>query len=98
VTVSGGAQGLGHEIHAGATRIDPPAPRRRTSSLSLEQRRHVRFVLAVVDLLAARDGFDPASLVDQRTGTPLGPALSRMRDALEASDTEPGPESQRPAG
>jgi hypothetical protein len=43
------------------------------------------FVLEVVDLLAARYGFDPASLVSPRTGVPLGPELARMRAALEAN-------------
>jgi hypothetical protein len=43
------------------------------------------FVLEVVDLLAARYGFDPATLVSPRTGVPLGPELARMRAALEAS-------------
>jgi hypothetical protein len=40
-------------------------------------------VLELVDLLAARYGFDPAALVSPRTGIPLGPELARMRKAVE---------------
>jgi hypothetical protein len=58
------------------------------------QRLHVRFVLDFVDFLAARDGFDPAELRDPSTGDPLGPLLTRLRAALEASldsDLDPEP-------
>ena len=55
------------------------------ATLAPEHRAQVTFVLEVVDLLAARYGFDPASLVNPRTGAPLGPELTRMRKALESS-------------
>ena len=95
MNVSGGAEGVGHEIHAVATRIEARAPRRRTAALSPEQCRYVRFTLDLVDLLAGRCGFDPADLVSPRTGAPLGPALGRMREALEASQVESGRENPR---
>jgi hypothetical protein len=56
--------------------------------LTPDERAAVRLVIELVDLLAARHGFDPAELVSARTGRPLGPALARMRDALrESSDS-----------
>ena len=51
--------------------------------LSGDQRRQVRFVLEVVDLLAERYGFDPGQLTNGRTGEPLASALARMRDAVD---------------
>lgn len=51
--------------------------------LSGDQRRQVRFVLEVVDLLAQRYGFDPAQLANVRTGESLAAALARMRDAVD---------------
>lgn len=51
--------------------------------LSGDQRRQVRFVLEVVDLLAHRYGFDPAQLANVRTGESLAAALARMRDAVD---------------
>lgn len=56
--------------------------------LSPEQCHHVRFVLELVDRLAARHGFDPAMLTDARTGDSLGPVLQRMRQALADSDAK----------
>ena len=50
--------------------------------LSGDQRRQVRFVLEVVDLLAERYGFDPAQLANVRTGESLAAALERMRSAV----------------
>jgi hypothetical protein len=56
--------------------------------LTPDERAAVRLVIELVDLLAARHGFDPAELVSARTGRPLGPALSRMREAVrEGSDS-----------
>jgi hypothetical protein len=43
--------------------------------LSGDQRRQVRFVLEVVDLLAEHYGFDPRQLINGRTGELLAPAL-----------------------
>jgi hypothetical protein len=51
--------------------------------LSGDQRRQVRFVLEVVDLLAQLYGFDPAQLANVRTGESLAAALARMRDAVD---------------
>jgi hypothetical protein len=51
--------------------------------LSGDQRRQVRFVPEVVDLLAERYGFDPGQLINGRTGEPLASALARMRDAVD---------------
>jgi hypothetical protein len=59
--------------------------------LTPDERAAVRLVIELVDLLAARHGFDPAELVNPRTGKPLGPALGRMRDALREPDTRPEP-------
>ena len=52
--------------------------------LSGDQRRQVRFVLEVVDLLAERYRFDPAQLANVRTGESLAAALERMRSAVDA--------------
>jgi hypothetical protein len=65
--------------------VDAPPAEPRLATLAPEHRLHVSFVLEVVDLLAARYGFDPATLVSPRTGAPLGPELTRMRQALAAS-------------
>ena len=46
----------------------------------------LRFVIELVDMLAARHGFDPAELRSSRTGAPLGPALERLREALRSAD------------
>jgi len=56
--------------------------------LSPEQCQYVRFVLELVDQLAARHGFDPAALTDARTGDSLAPVIARMRKALADSDAE----------
>jgi hypothetical protein len=66
------------QVGAGA-----PAPEETPPALAPEHRRQVLFVLELVDLLAARYGFDPAALVSPRTGIPLGPELARMRKAVE---------------
>lgn len=42
--------------------------------LTSEQCAHVRFVLDLVDLLAARHGFDPATLTSSRTGARWSPS------------------------
>jgi hypothetical protein len=57
--------------------------------LSGDQRRQVRFVLEVVDLLAERYGFDPAQLANARTGESLAAALARMRDAVDEGAVGP---------
>jgi hypothetical protein len=59
-----------------------PSDRRR-SPLTAAQRAQIRFVIEIVDRLAAEAGFDPAELRSARTGRPLGPALERMRAELE---------------
>ena len=58
-------------------------------ALTPEERAALRFVIDLVDLLAARHGFDPAQLINPRTGRPLGPTLARMRDALDDDDAPP---------
>jgi hypothetical protein len=87
----GAARGLDDEIRAITAAIDPLSPALRTRPLTSEQCRHVRFVLDLVDLLAEQHGFDPATLTNPRTGAPLGPAIARMRDALEMSEPEAPP-------
>ena len=72
-----------------------PAPA-KTRRLTSEQCHHVRFVLELVDLLAERYGFNPATLINPRTGAPLGPAIARMRDELAVSDP-PAPVGDRAA-
>jgi hypothetical protein len=62
-----------------------PSDRPR-SLLSSAQRAQIRFVLEIVDRLAAERGFDPTELRRARTGMPLGPALERMRAELERAD------------
>ena len=57
-------------------------------ALTPDERAAVRFVIELVDLLAARHGFDPSELVNPRTGRPLGPAIARMREALRDSGGE----------
>jgi hypothetical protein len=66
-------------------RTSPQASGRAPDALTPEYRGPVLFVLDVVDLLAARYGFDPAGLISPRTGRPLGPELARLRNALEPS-------------
>jgi hypothetical protein len=61
-----------------------PLTEHTPSTLALEHRRQVLFVLELVDLLAARYGFDPATLVSPRTGVPLGPELARMLKAVQS--------------
>lgn len=58
----------------------------RGPGLTPDERASVRLVVELVDMLAARHGFDPAELISPRTGTPLGPVLARMRDALRDED------------
>ena len=84
--------GVGDGVHAVATWIESGPCRRAPGPLNPEQCRGVRFVLDVVDLLAARHGFDPATLVNPRTGRSLGPVLARLRSALEASEAQRGHE------
>jgi hypothetical protein len=74
---------------------DAPKTRHRPAPLDPEHRRQVSFVLEVVDLLAARYGFDPATLVSPRTGAPLGPELARMREALQDSPDAPREDGSR---
>jgi hypothetical protein len=59
------------------------------SALTPDERAAVRLVIELVDLLAERHGFDPTELVNPRTGTPLGPVLARMRDAMRNSEQTP---------
>jgi hypothetical protein len=54
--------------------------------LTPDERAAVRLVIELVDLLAERHGFDPAELVNPRTGRALGPALTRMREAVRQGD------------
>jgi hypothetical protein len=89
---SGQVPDLGAEIDAMAMWVEPPSRGSEIPPLSPEQCHQVRLVLDLVGLLAERHGFDPAELVSPRTGAPLGPALARMRDALQASDAECGRE------
>ena len=65
-------------------------------ALTPDERAAVRLVIELVDLLAARHGFDPTELVNPRTGRPLGPALTRMREALRESGSG-GERDGRPA-
>jgi hypothetical protein len=94
---AGAARGLDDEVRAIAAAIDPVPSVVGTQPLTPEQCRHVRFVLDLVDLLAERHGFDPATLTNPRTGAPLGPALVRMRDAVAASEPAPSPGTTIPA-
>ena len=68
--------------------------RGRGPGLTPEERASVRLVVELVDMLAARHGFDPAELISPRTGTPLGPVLARMRDALSEDDPARGASGQ----
>jgi hypothetical protein len=67
-------------------------------ALTPDERAAVRLVIELVDLLAARHGFDPTELVNPRTGRPLGPALTRMREALREGETEGDPPPEPQAG
>ena len=68
----------------------------RGPGLTPEERASVRLVIELVDMLAVRHGFDPAELISPRTGTPLGPVLARMRDALRDDDPARGTSAGRP--
>jgi hypothetical protein len=50
--------------------------------MTKEEYRALRFVLDLVDRLGAEHGFDPAELVNPRTGQPFGAFIERMRTAL----------------
>ncbi len=71
MSVCGAPRGLDDELWAIAAAIDPQPAAREAQPLTPEQCRHVRFVLDLVDLLAERYGFDPATLANPRTGAPL---------------------------
>ena len=70
-------------------------PDRRPPRLTTAQRGQIRFVLEIVDRLAADEGFEPGELRSERTGEPLGPELERMRAELEQyefeADADDGP-------
>jgi hypothetical protein len=69
---------------------------RPRSPLSAEQRAQMRFVLELVDKLAADQGFDPSDLRSPQTGKPLGPALERIRAELESHEREDAGEGPSP--
>jgi hypothetical protein len=47
-----------------------------------EESRAVLFALDLVDRLGAEYGFDPAELVNPRTGRPFGAFIARMRRTM----------------
>jgi hypothetical protein len=75
----------------------PPPDRPDRPPLDAGALARVRFVLELVDLLAERDGFDPAAFVDPRTGEPLGGAMKRMRTALGGEATQSPPAGVDPS-
>ena len=57
----------------------------------------MRFVVDLVDLLSAAQGFAPEELVSPRTGRKLGPLLSSFRQALAATEAPSDTLAARPA-
>jgi len=53
--------------------------------MTKEEYRAVRFALDLVDRVGLEHGFDPAELVNPRTGQPFGAFIERMRSALRAA-------------
>jgi hypothetical protein len=82
MTVSGAPFGRGDELWIIGPALGSLASVTEERRLTTEQRRHVSFVLELVDLLASRHGFDADELVNPRTGEPLGPLLDRLRSAV----------------
>jgi hypothetical protein len=62
--------------------------------MTKEEYRAVRFALDLVDRVGLEHGFDPAELVNPRTGQPFGAFIERMRSALRAAAWTDG--SQEP--
>lgn len=50
--------------------------------MTKEEYRVVRFAIDLVDRLGVEHGFDPAELVNSRTGQPFGPFIERLRRAM----------------
>jgi hypothetical protein len=55
-------------------------------ALTQEEYRALRFALDLVDRLGAEHGFDPAELVNPRTGEPFGACIERMRRRAAGGD------------
>jgi hypothetical protein len=66
--------------------------------LTPAQRTQVRFVLELVDRLAAAENFDINQLRSPSTGKPLGPAIERMRAELERHDEADTSAGAEPCG